>query len=303
MKAAGKVCLGKYASFLLTAALVIFSGALPESASARTMKVSWNPSSARPGAVVAVKVQVPVEVASVVAVAGDERFPLLRTGEDEFLALVGVGLDYKGEVYPVDVYMTSIRRADPYYLRADLKIMRIDFGEQSLSLPTGMVDFSKENLKRVKNDSGALRTALAERFPERYWHGSFIIPLKGRTSTQFGVRRVLNGKLRSPHSGVDIAAPRGTPVAVANSGVVTMVDDHYLTGRTVVVDHGWGVSTIYAHLDSVSAREGQLLKRGQTLGKVGSTGRATGPHLHFGAFIRGTKVDPFLLIEATSNLE
>jgi murein DD-endopeptidase MepM/ murein hydrolase activator NlpD len=257
----------------------------------------------RPGAVVAVKVQVPREVAAVEAIAGDERFPLLKTGDDEYLALVGIGLNYEKAVYPLDVYMSSVRRSSPYYLRADLKIMEMDFGEQSLSLPTGMVDLSRDNLKRVQNDSGSLRTALAERFPERYWKQSFVVPVEGRISTWFGVRRILNGKPRSPHSGVDIAAPKGTPVVAANSGVVTMVDDHYLTGWTVVVDHGWGVSTIYAHLDSVSVRQGQLLKRGQTLGKVGATGRATGPHLHFGAFIRGMKVDPLQLIEATSWLE
>jgi len=285
--------------FLLAAVLILSSG----TASARTMKVFWEPSSVRPGAVVAVKVQVPREVAAVDAVAGEERFPLLKTGDDEYLALVGIGLNYEGAIYPLDVYMSSIRRSSPYYLRADLKLIEIDFGEQALSLPTGMVDLSRENLKRVQNDSGDLRAALAERFPERYWKQSFVMPVKGRTSTTFGVRRILNGQPRSPHSGTDIAAPRGTPVAAANSGVVTMVDDLYLTGWTVVVDHGWGVSTLYAHLDSVSARKGQLLKRGQTLGKVGSTGRATGPHLHFGAFVRGTKVDPVQLIEATAGLE
>jgi murein DD-endopeptidase MepM/ murein hydrolase activator NlpD len=285
--------------FLLAAVLILSSG----TASARTMKVSWEPSSVRPGAVVAVKVQVPREVAAVEAVAGKERFPLLKTGDDEYLALVGIGLEYEGAIYPLDVYMSSIRRYSPYYLRADLKLIEMDFGEQALSLPTGMVDLSRENLKRVQNDSGYLLAALAERFPERFWKQSFVVPVKGRTSTNFGTRRILNGQSRSPHSGVDIAAPRGTPVAAANSGVVTMVDDHYLTGWTVVVDHGWGVSTLYAHLESVSVREGQLLKRGETLGKVGSTGRATGPHLHFGAFIRGAKVDPVQLIEATSGLE
>ncbi len=206
-------------------------------------------------------------------------------------------------VYPLDVYISSARNADAYHLRADLKLTRMDFGEQSLSLPTGMVDLSVNNLKRVENDSESLRTALGERFPERYWKWSFVLPVEGRTSTTFGVRRILNGQSRSPHSGVDIAAPKGTPVGAANSGVVSMVGSLYLTGWTVVVDHGWGVSTIYAHLDSASVREGQLLKRGETLGRVGSTGRVTGPHLHFGAFIRGTKVDPFQLIQSTAGLE
>lgn len=299
MKTQGKVHPGKCVPLLLAAALIFSSG----TASAGTLKISWEPSSVRPGAVVAVKVQVPLDVAAIEAVAGDERFPLLKTGEDEYLALVGIGLDYEAAVYPLDVYISSARNADAYHLRADLKLTRMDFGEQSLSLPTGMVDLSKTNLKRVRNDSAFLRTSLAERFAERYWKWSFVLPVEGRTSTTFGVRRILNGKQRAPHSGVDIAAPKGTPVGAANSGVVSMVQNLYLTGWTVVVDHGWGVSTIYAHLDSASVREGRLLKRGETLGRVGSTGRVTGPHLHFGAFIRGTKVDPFQLIEATAILE
>ena len=97
-------------------------------------------------------------------------------------------------------------------------------------------------------------------------------------------------------------SPKGAPVKSANDGLVLLADDFYLSGKTVVVDHGWGVSTIYAHLDRTDVREGQEIKRGQIPGTVGTTGRATGPHLHFGAFIRGAKVDPLKLVEATKGL-
>ena len=125
------------------------------------------------------------------------------------------------------------------------------------------------------------------------------MPVKGRITTEFGVRRVLNGKQRSPHSGVDIAAKVGTPVKASNGGKVLLAGSLYLSGNTVVVDHGWGMITLYAHLDRIAATKGQLVERGDTVGTVGMTGRATGPHLHFGAFIRGVKVDPLQLIEAT----
>ena len=128
------------------------------------------------------------------------------------------------------------------------------------------------------------------------------MPVSGPISTSFGTRRVLNGQPRSSHSGVDIAVERGTPVNASNAGKVLLADRFFLSGETVVVDHGWGVSTLYAHLDTITVSEGQSVKRGQAVGTVGSTGRATGPHLHFGVFIRGVKVDPLQLIEATRGL-
>ena len=125
------------------------------------------------------------------------------------------------------------------------------------------------------------------------------MPLQGRITTVFGTGRVLNGKPRSSHSGVDISGEKGKPVKGSNSGRVLLADDFYLSGKTIVVDHGWGVSTIYAHLDRIDVKEGQDVNRGQVLGTVGTTGRSTGPHLHFGALIRGSKVDPLQLIEVT----
>jgi murein DD-endopeptidase MepM/ murein hydrolase activator NlpD len=164
-----------------------------------------------------------------------------------------------------------------------------------------MVDLSRKRIKQVQEDNRNLGDILSARIRERYWKEGFLLPLNGPVTTRFGTGRVLNGKPRSSHSGVDIAGERGTRVLGANSGKVVLAEDFYLMGKTVVVDHGWGVSTIYAHLDRIDVREGQELKRGQVLGTVGSTGRATGPHLHLGAFIRGAKIDPLKLIEVTKD--
>jgi len=112
----------------------------------------------------------------------------------------------------------------------------------------------------------------------------------------FGARRIINGQLRSPHSGSDYSAPLGTPVVAVNAGKVSLVAEFFFPGRLVILDHGLGLYTAYFHLDTIAVAEGERVERGQTLGTVGATGRATGPHLHFGAQVAGARVDPTTLL-------
>ena len=287
--------------FFLPLFLCLMSGV----AMASAIKVTWDPGLVQRGAVVVLKIQSPVDLMAAEAVAGHDRFPLLKIKDRTYLALVGVDLLIKEMFIPVDLALFPARGGPPYRIRADLKIRdRVSVAPkvQKLTLPTGMVDLSKKRTDQVQKDISTLRDVLAARSRERYWEEGFLLPVQGRITTQFGVRRILNGKPRSPHNGVDIAGKRGTPVKGANSGKVALTGEFYLSGNTVVIDHGWGVSTLYAHLDRIDVREGQEVRRGQILGTVGSTGRSTGPHLHFGAFIRGAKVNPLKLIEATENL-
>jgi murein DD-endopeptidase MepM/ murein hydrolase activator NlpD len=129
-------------------------------------------------------------------------------------------------------------------------------------------------------------------------------PAIGRISGVYGSQRVLNGEPRSPHRGVDIAAPAGTPVGAMASGEVSLAEaDLYFTGGTVMVDHGHGVQSIYVHLDQVRVTVGQPLGQGQTLGTVGQTGRATGPHLHWGVYWFDQAIDPALLVGAMPDAE
>ena len=138
--------------------------------------------------------------------------------------------------------------------------------------------------------------------PEDGFTEQMIWPARGRTSGVFGSQRILNGEPRAPHRGVDIAAPAGAPVGAAASGVVSLAEsDMYFTGGTVMLDHGHGVHSIYAHLDQVRVTVGQRLRQGQVLGTVGATGRATGPHLHWGVYWFDRTVDPALLVGTPSN--
>ncbi len=183
-------------------------------------------------------------------------------------------------------------------MRADLFVKVKQFGHQALTLPSRMVDLSESDSARASRDSALLRDTLARRTEELFWNGGFAQPLTGRISTPFGSTRSMNGQARASHSGVDIAASAGVPVTAAADGVVAMTEEMFFSGRTVVVDHGSGVMTLYAHLDRVDVGTGQVVCRGDVLGAVGATGRATGPHLHFAAFIRGARVDPLALIRA-----
>jgi len=133
---------------------------------------------------------------------------------------------------------------------------------------------------------------------ERRWQGSFVMPVEGRISTEFGMQRYVNGRLSYRHRGIDIAAPEGTPVLAAADGVVSLADDSFLLhGQTVVVDHGHGVSTLYIHMSEIAVEQGETVKQGQTVGRVGATGVATGPHLHFAVYAQHEAVDPFFWMD------
>ncbi|HHG74867.1 MAG TPA: M23 family metallopeptidase [Persephonella sp.] len=154
---------------------------------------------------------------------------------------------------------------------------------------------TNELIERIKNENRILRKKLSEYTEKKFTESSFIKPLKALSiSTPFGAKRIINGKKRSVHWGVDFKAPEGTEVYASLSGRVVLARELFYTGKTVVIDHGLGLHTLYAHLSSIAVKEGQMIKGGQIIGKVGSTGRSTGPHLHFGIYLGGVRVDPYL---------
>lgn len=178
-----------------------------------------------------------------------------------------------------------------------VKVQPRHFETQHLTLPPGQVDLDPPTLARVRAEQAELAAALAGGLAERLWQGPFTKPIEGGQETGgFGLRRVINKQPRSPHAGYDWAAPRGTPVFAANAGRVALVGEHFFPGRLVVLDHGLGLYTLYFHLDEARVTAGARVDRGQSIGTVGATGRATGPHLHFGVTIGGARVDPLALL-------
>ncbi|MFZ9134526.1 MAG: M23 family metallopeptidase, partial [Candidatus Puniceispirillaceae bacterium] len=172
----------------------------------------------------------------------------------------------------------------------DYNIQRIDGLNQTMVTPPANV------LARIKADSKAVRAAREQETPlGDFWRG-FDWPALGRISGVYGSQRILNGEPRQPHYGIDIAAPRGTPVRAPASGKVTLVKDLYFSGWTIVMAHGLGVNSSFLHLDRVDVKPGMMIKRGDLIGTIGATGRATGPHLDWRIDWQGRRIDPGLLV-------
>ena len=164
-------------------------------------------------------------------------------------------------------------------------------------LPEKMVTPPPEVLDRIKRENAELNAARAVDSDDRDFLKPFAWPADGRISGVFGSQRVLNGVPKAPHAGLDIAAPQGTEVRAAAAGTVSLAEpDLYYTGGTVMIDHGHGLSTIYVHMSKLLVKKGDVVRQSDPIGAVGMTGRATGPHLHFGLAWFDVKLDPALLL-------
>ena len=178
-----------------------------------------------------------------------------------------------------------------------MEIVGASYGSESFTLPKGMVRLDAKDSARANKESALLSEVWNKSSAEPLWRGPFIMPVKGRLSAEFGLRRTMNNTARPPHSGMDIAAPKGTPVKAANNGKVAFTGNFFFNGKFVVIDHGLGIFTVYAHLDKITVKTNETIEKGAELGKVGSTGRSTGPHLHFGVKVGRVRVSPKELFE------
>lgn len=171
------------------------------------------------------------------------------------------------------------------------------YAEQRLKVAPGKVDLSRKDLARYQTERDHQAKVIATFSEPPPAMLRLRQPTPGPRSSSFGLRRVFNGQARSPHSGMDIAAPLGTPVVAAGAGRVLDTGDYFFNGRTVWLDHGAGLLTMYCHLDTVAVKPGDVLPAGAALGTVGASGRATGPHLHWSVSLNRAMVDPALFLE------
>lgn len=280
---------GRFATLVALVALV--SGAT----AAEKADVVFHPPTPRVGDVAWLQVRNVPDAATVEGSVGGRPLTFFPYAGGQ-AALVGIDLDVKPGTEPWRVAVIEKGR-EPRTARGRVQLRRRAFPVERLSLPRAMVDLDPETERRAVAEGQRLTTLYRTITPERLWRGPFTRPVAGtEPGTGFGARRIINGQPRSPHGGTDYSAPKGAPVVAANTGRVALVADFFFPGRLVVLDHGLGLYTLYFHLDSVAVDEGERVERGQTLGAVGASGRATGPHLHFGAQVGAARVDPAALL-------
>ena len=265
-------------------ALALLAASLPRPAAAQADDRVVFPASAPQGAMVLGK----VPPGSRVEYAGRT---LRTTGYGT--VVFGIGRDEAG---PVAV---TVVRPDGSRSEASIAVSARDWPVQRVDgVPPKTVDPPPEIAERIRREQAQVVAARARDDDRADFAQRFAWPLQGRVSGRFGNQRVYNGKPGSPHSGMDIAAPTGTAVRAPAAGVVTFAaPDLYLTGGTVLLDHGFGISSNFLHLSQIDVKVGDRIAQGQTIGAVGATGRATGPHLHWGMNWFDVRIDPLLVLE------
>jgi hypothetical protein len=220
----------------------------------------------------------------------DKPVVVLRD-QNKWVALVGIPLNAKTGLH------TVIDQQTQQHYTFTVKAKKYDVQRIRLKNKRHVTP-NNQDLERITRESKIIKAAL-----NSPWRATATSPLPlkqpvtGRFSSPFGLRRYFNGKRRNPHTGLDIAAPLGTPVKAPAAGQVVNTGNYFFTGNTIIIDHGQGVVTLYGHLDQISVTTGQTVETGDIIGHVGKTGRATGPHLHWGVSMNQTMIDPQLVIQ------
>ena len=234
---------------------------------------------------------------------GGRTVPMWREGTDEAKrrGLLGVDLEKAPGEYELKI-TGETASGEKMSCSVKVPVRQGRFATERLQVGKEFVEPSPEQVKRANEERQKLRDIFDSVTPERLWDGPFRIPLDGvTTGSNFGKRRILNGNPGSPHGGADLPGVTGTTVHAAQRGKVALAEELFFSGNTVVLDHGLGIYTFYGHLSEIDVKVGDVLEAGALLGKVGATGRVTGPHLHWGLTVGRARVNPLLLVKLLGN--
>ena len=252
------------------------------------------------GSLLLAELRSPKPLAEIQATWDEKQIPFWQEtttkAQDVRHALVGVDLEKLAGKYDFTV-SAKTEAGDPATCTAAITVTAGKFATERLKVAPNFVEPNPEQLAKAEEDRKKLRELFATITPEKLWTGRFRIPLDGvTTGGNFGRRRVLNGQPGSPHSGVDFPSPTGTPVYAAQAGRVVLAEELYFSGNTVLVDHGLGVYTLYGHFSEIAVKPGDLVDTTTVIGKVGATGRVTGPHLHWGLTVNRARVNALQIV-------
>lgn len=225
----------------------------------------------------------------------DRRVLVVREDGKQWIAIVGIPLTVKPGAQEISVRDGAAARKLPFTVRAK------EYVAQHITLKNPrQVNPDPDDMKRIEREM-AEQTAANRSYRAGVTPSNVLLdrPVTGgRLSSPFGLRRFFNGEERNPHSGLDFAVPAGTPIKAPAAGVVTLVGDYFFNGKTVFLDHGQGFVSMFCHMSAIDVKVGDEVARGGLVGKVGATGRATGPHLHWNVSLNDARVDPAIFIGA-----
>ena len=275
--------------WLFLSAVTIWLLAAPDD---RTIDISVHARSIRPGELVVLTVVPPAGSDSVQIRAFDRDVPAFRTGDRTWEALVGIDLDVHPGTYAVRVSAGAARGVQ------ELVVEKRGFPTRRLKVDEAFVTPPPSEQARIEREAALLAATWKAPSPERLWSGPFVRPVAEPANSAFGTRSIFNGKPRNAHGGADFLSPAGTPVHSPNAGRVVIARSLYFSGNTVIIDHGLGLFSMLAHLSAIDVREGERVTAGHVVGKVGATGRVTGPHLHWAVRAGGARVDPLSVLDA-----
>jgi murein DD-endopeptidase MepM/ murein hydrolase activator NlpD len=225
-----------------------------------------------------------------------EKIPFHSDASGNFTALVGIDLEAKPG--PAKVYLKGVTRAGTHREgQILLKIKPKAFPQESFTVPPQFDELGPEVLERIRVEREQFTRAFSSSAEGLLWEKPFIAPVTADISSPFGYRRIINGAPRAPHAGVDLRAPMATQVIAANNGRIALVGDFFYSGKSVVLDHGGGLYTMYFHLSEIRVEQDAAVRKGDLIALSGMTGRVTGPHLHWAARLNGARIDPLELVQ------
>ncbi|MEE9913056.1 MAG: M23 family metallopeptidase [Deltaproteobacteria bacterium] len=230
----------------------------------------------------------------------DRDIPLIYDSEaSSWRGFLSADLNQKAGFYQAVVRGFSSGTINYY----PVLVIKKNYGVRVLKFPPGQAGLSKADLKRVKREAAVVKKLWSAGYRAPLWNDGFILPVNNTIVGTFGKRSIINKRKRHPHSGVDIRGKPGDPVSAMHHGDVMLAADHFFTGKSIYLDHGGGMVSMYFHLDDILAEKGQRVEKGQIIGTVGATGRVTGPHLHWGVRVNNARVNPLELIELSREME
>jgi murein DD-endopeptidase MepM/ murein hydrolase activator NlpD len=279
---------------LVACAWLLWPGGL-HLAAADGVRVETSARAMQPGELVVFTVTAPPDATAVSISAAGAVIPAVHGPAGAWRALVGLDLALSPGPFPTTI--TTHTRGGVITTEHSLTVTPKQFPTRRLTVNPALVDPPASELERIKREAARTNEIYASPAPDALWTGRFVRPVAAQANSRFGSRSIFNGGQRSsPHTGADFLSGAGSPIKAPNAGRVRLAENLYFSGNTVIIDHGQGLFSLFAHLSAFDVHEGDSVAAGDVVGLVGATGRVTGPHLHWAVRANGARIDPLSLL-------